>query len=351
MESKQREETKIPLEVLQGFGLLAEDEIIAYGEGIIQNTYAVKRSGQAVYILQRINTQVFKYPHKIAENWKLAMAHIRQHAAEYPFVAFKETNEGRPYVEDSLGSYWRLQDFIPNSCSFTTPSGPDMLRQAAAAFGKFAAVMTTANSDTFHHIIPDFHNLELRQNQFDLAVEAAGIKRKKQAGNLIRKLTNYRQITEIYKEAVQNMPLRILHMDAKMGNILFDCNSLEFKAIIDYDTLMPAYIFSDLGDLIRSMSCTADENEIDLTKVKVRKEYLDILFNTYLAEVNEFLNDAERKYIRFAGHILVYMQALRFLTDFLQNDVYYKIAYPEHNLNRADNQAKLLEELVLVMGI
>jgi thiamine kinase-like enzyme len=155
-------------------------------------------------------------------------------------------------------------------------------------------------------------------------------------------------IVVAYKNIVSEniLPQRIIHADTKINNILFDKTTLQPFCIIDYDTIMPGYYLSDLGDMIRTMVCTADENEMDKSKIVLRKDYYDAVIDGYVLSMQNVITKAELKYIHFAGIFMTYMQALRFITDYLNYDKYYSIEYAEHNFDRAQNQCALLQQLI-----
>ena len=174
----------------------------------------------------------------------------------------------------------------------------------------------------------------------------ADTSRIEQAALLIQRLKKFEWMSDWYAKNAPKMPMRLLHMDAKMGNILFDSSTRNFLAIVDFDTLMPGLIFSDIGDLVRSMACTADENETNPSNIQVRADVLAAIHESYTAPLKGLLTATEEKNMLFGGPLLVYIQALRFLTDFLNGNIYYKINYPQHNYARAMNQTVLLEKLL-----
>jgi hypothetical protein len=333
--------------VLNAYGLnLSDWNMTPFGDGNIQQTYALERSGEILFLLQCINTTVFENPRLIAENWSMAARHIAKKAPAYTMLRFIPTLSGEAFAIDAAKKTWRLLPFIPNSISYPVATDADMAREAATAFGSFAALLTDATIDAFHPVIPGFHDLLLRNEQYNKALQWADASRIEQAASLIQRLKKFEWMNGWYARNAPKMPLRLLHMDAKMGNILFDRRTRDFLAIVDFDTLMPGLIFSDIGDLVRSMACTADENETNPSNIQVRADVLAAIHESYAAPLEGLLTATEEKNMLFGGPLLVYIQALRFLTDFLNGNVYYKINYPQHNYMRAMNQTVLLEKLL-----
>jgi thiamine kinase-like enzyme len=194
--------------------------------------------------------------------------------------------------------------------------------------------------------IPDFHNLSLRYDQFLQAVQQAGKYRKKQAGELIAYLDDQKDIADIYKNIRQNpaFTLRVTHHDTKISNVLFDHQD-KGLCVIDLDTVMSGYFISDIGDMLRTYLCPVTEEEKDFSKILIRENFFISIVKGYLSEMQHELSAEEKKYFVYAGKFMIYMQALRFLTDYLDDDQYYGQKYEGHNLVRAGNQSVLLQKL------
>jgi thiamine kinase-like enzyme len=195
--------------------------------------------------------------------------------------------------------------------------------------------------------IPDFHNLDLRCKQFEDSLQKNNIERKEKAGELIAELKQRKQYDDFYNSLADSSdyPKRVMHHDAKVANILFSKTTGKVICPIDFDTTMPGYFFSDLGDMIRSMACSHDETSTDFENITIRKEFYDAIVDGYLSVMDKYLTALEKKNIHYAGIIIIYMQALRFMTDYLNGDIYYKTTYPEQNFDRAKNQLVLLQKL------
>ena len=333
--------------ILVAFGLDASNFTIEQSNnGLINQTFIVTHQTLSKrYILQQLNTAIFKNPIAISTNIKLALAAILAVDENYPVLKTNPTLTNEDYFIDADNNYWRLIDFIENTTTIDSISTVNQAFQTAYSFGKFTSLLQNVNTENFIPSIPDFHNLDLRFEQFKTAYAIADDERKSQAKDSIDYLLSRIEIISIFKniEKEKLIPKRIIHADTKISNILFDANSLEPKAVIDWDTIMPGYFISDLGDMIRTMVCEAGENETNPDNIVFRKDYYEAIISGYKDAIQ--LTENELNLLSYAGKFMTYMQALRFLTDYLNHDVYYNISYPEHNLNRAKNQTRLLQIL------
>jgi thiamine kinase-like enzyme len=219
--------------------------------------------------------------------------------------------------------------------------------QAAAQFGKFTNLLSGIDVLNLQTTIPNFHNLLLRYTQFENSLQKGNTKRISETKNEIDYLLAQNNIVEKYNKLIQNKILkkRVTHHDTKIGNVLFDKNDKAI-CVIDLDTLMPGYFISDLGDMMRTYLSPVSEEETDCTKIIIRKEYYDAIVDGYLSQMKDELTSEEQKHFHFAGECMIYMQALRFLTDYINDDVYYGAAYEKHNYNRAKNQIVLLQQFM-----
>jgi thiamine kinase-like enzyme len=314
--------------------------------GLINQTYLVSdKVSSKSFILQQLNTAIFKNPIAISENIKLASASILAVDEDYPVIKINQTINGEDYFIDDRNCYWRLIDFIGNTTTIESISNLEQSFQTAYSFGKFTSLLQNANTENFIPSIPDFHNLDLRFEQFKTAYANADEERKLKAKDCIDYLFSKIEILNAYRQIINGntIPKRIIHADTKISNILFDATSLKPKAVIDWDTIMPGYFISDLGDMIRTMVCEAGENETNLNAIIFRKDYYDSIISGYKDAIQ--LTENELNLLSYAGKFMTYMQALRFLTDYLNRDIYYNITYLEQNLDRAKNQCRLLQVL------
>lgn len=334
-----------PASVLPFFGLRASDySIERVGSGHINFTF--KLDGPSRYILQRVNKNVFRTPEVIAENLRIAADFLRRRSPGYLFLTAIPTTSGKEMAIDTEGFPWRLFPYIEHSVTRDFVTSPQEAKEAAAEFARLTRHLDGVAIGQFQETIPRFHDLRLRMNQFKEAEKSAG-KVVQTATKEIQQANAHAYLVERYERLVQegSLCLRLVHNDTKINNVLFDERTGKTVAVIDLDTLMPGYFIYDLGDMVRTFVSPVSEEERDLSKVVFREEIYDALLEGYLSEMGAVMTQAERKAIPFAGKMMTYIMALRFLADFLRGNTYYHITYPEQNLVRAANQLRLLEVL------
>lgn len=337
----------IPASVIKAYRQLQNTvRVEKLGNGLINTTWKIQ-CGEEAYILQKINHHVFRDPYIIENNLKQIAAFIHSHDADYQLPLPLKTLCGEELVFDTAHGYFRLFPFWEGSVTHTVLKTVQQAFEAARLFGKFAKKLNGLDPKLLGASIPDFHNLSLRYHQFMNAVDQADRNRKERASLLIHFLQEHACIVEAYESYVHagTMQLRVMHHDTKISNVLFDDED-HGLAVIDLDTVMPGYFISDLGDMIRTYTCAVNEEEAALDKITIRKDFFEAIIKGYLSEMKDVLSDAEKKLLVFAGEFMIYMQCLRFATDYLENDRYYGSSYSGHNLNRALNQMKLLQELI-----
>jgi len=298
------------------------------------------------FILQNINTKIFKDPFAIANNITLVASELRNHHPNYLFPAPIPTLNGEPMF-NWQDEYWRLLPFIANTNAFNTLSDPKQAYEAAKQFGKLTRLLNNFNADLLKPTIVGFHDLAWRYEQFITALGKADEKLKTNAAKQIEKATNLHYLLVFYQsyEGSDEFPNRVMHHDTKISNVLLNSVDYSGVCVIDLDTLMPGKFISDLGDMMRTYLCAFDENETDLSKINIRLPYFKATIQGYLSEMATILTATEKELILFSGKYIIYMQALRFLTDYLNGNSYYPINYPTQNLDRAKNQFKLLQEI------
>lgn len=322
-----------------------------YGDGHIHDTFLIKTYGVSPdYLLQKINHHVFPDVHSLMQNMIFVLQHLNTRVASgslfkrnnYLTVLFADTR--LPYLHYKE-KYWRLFEFIPESFTYQKPENTKQAYEAGKMTGWFqGAVNGMRNKLT--DIIPDFHNLDKRIEQFREACSLDPLKRL--AGINDELLFIQEQVKEIeaFTSQVKNgvFPLRITHNDTKFNNFLFDEDD-HCTCLIDLDTVMPGYAFYDFGDAIRILACSTDEDERDLAKVSFMKEYYEAFLRGYLEEAEAFLTEKELEWLPMAPVYMTLMIGLRFLTDFINGDIYFKTNYPEHNLVRARCQFEFLKKI------
>jgi Ser/Thr protein kinase RdoA (MazF antagonist) len=330
--------------VLEVFGFdPTKTDIKPLGEGLINHTY-ILQSGNNDFVLQKINTEVFKNPAAIAHNIKWVSDYLAAHNPGYYFVAPICSVHGNQ-MECIENGYYRVFPYVKDSHAKTVIQNEAQAYEAGYHFGLFTSVLNELNAADLQITIPDFHNLTLRYQQFCRALETGNVDRVAKSKDQIKFLQDHEWIADYYDTILSNpnFKLRATHHDTKISNLLFDTNDKGI-CVIDLDTLMPGYFISDLGDMFRTYLCAGSEEETDFEKICVRPSVYKAVVKGYLHGANDMLTKDEAGQIFYAGQFMIYMQALRFLTDFINNDVYYGAKYPLHNYNRACNQIKLLED-------
>lgn len=316
------------------------------GNGLINKTWRVRCPDRS-YILQRINDQVFRDPFIIENNLKKIAAYLGLYYPDYYLPLPLAATDGKTMLYKSGTGYFRLFDFLEGSVCNTIISNTKQAYEAARQFGGFTRRLSGLPVEQLGEPIPDFHNLKLRYQQFEKAVPQASPERLQKASLLVDFIKEHAYIFEQYNYLRKNgsMILRPMHHDTKISNILFDVRD-KGMAVIDLDTVMPGYFISDLGDMIRTFTCTVNEEEKSLEQVSVRHDFFHAIINGYLSEMRGILTESERTLILYAGEYMIYMQCIRFAADYLEEDRYYGAKYPDHNLHRAANQMKLLQEFI-----
>ena len=347
--------------VLSAYGLDIESlKIEPFGSGLINHTWRVTTPND-VYILQRINQAVFKKPEDIAANISLIANNLQVHYPDYLFVSPVKNTEGgdmvvvtdshlrnlQDFVNVEAIHYFRMFPFVKGSHSKDVVETPEQAYEAAAQFGKFTFLLRGCKIGQLKTTIPQFHDLSLRYKQFQDALENGNKQRIEEAAALIDIIKQNADIVAEFESIKTNsdFKLRVTHHDTKISNVLF--NGIDKGlCVIDLDTVMPGYFISDVGDMMRTYLSPVSEEEKDFSKIEVRDAFYKAIVKGYFNEMQNELSEVEKQYFFYAGKFMIYMQALRFLTDYLNNDVYYGEKYPKHNFNRATNQAVLLGKLI-----
>ncbi|MFT3979609.1 MAG: aminoglycoside phosphotransferase family protein [Ferruginibacter sp.] len=331
--------------VLKQFGLDADAvSIEPVTQGLINSTWKICAREQQ-YILQKINSSVFKHPEDIDTNISLIAGYLKQQHPGYLFTSPVAAGNSKTLVWQN-GEAFRLFPFIKNTHTISSVTTAGQAFEAAKQFAKFTASLHSFDIALLKVTLPDFHNLSLRYRQFEAACESGNKERIAKAGSLVSALKQRIDIVEKFEEIKTDpdFKLRVTHHDSKISNVLFDEND-KGLCVIDLDTVMPGYFISDVGDMMRTYLSAANEEEKDFEKIEVRKDIYHAIIEGYMNEMGNELTEKEKDYFLYAGLFLTYMQALRFLTDYLLDDVYYGAAYNNHNLVRAENQKVLLEKM------
>lgn len=333
--------------VLKEFGLTpSEVTITPIQQGLINHTWKVGLNGHA-FILQQVNNTVFQNPEDIAFNIEEISRYLKYQHPEYFFVSPVKTFDGNELVYKNEEGYFRVFPFVQGSHAVNVVEAPEQAYEGAKQFGKFTAVLSSFDCAKLKITIPHFHDLSLRYEQFEEALRKRNNNRLKESATLISQLKDWSNIVMEYEKikTLGDFKLRVTHHDSKINNVLFDENN-KGLCVIDLDTVMPGYFISDVGDMMRTYLCPASEEEKDFSKIVIRKEYYKAIVEGYMSEMRDKLTDTEKKYFFYSGKFSIYMQALRFLTDYLNDDKYYGAVYPEQNLVRATNQMILLQRFI-----
>lgn len=332
--------------ILQSFGLNPAQYVPElFGSGLIHATYIIRKNNEPEFILQKVNHQVFKKPEDVAHNIRIIGNFLKANRPDYLFTNPVPDTEGNDYVMDD-GHYFRLFPFIKGTHTLDTCDEPEQAYEAARQFGKFTSVLTDLRTDMLRYTIPGFHDLGYRYQQFNTALKEGSECRIADTKADASFLVERDSIVDRYKY-IQNDPYfkkRVTHHDTKINNVLFSAEN-KGVCVIDLDTVMPGFFISDLGDMIRTYVSPANEEEQNLDKIQIRKDFFKAILHGYNDEMGKHLSEKERLSFIYAGKFMIYMQALRFYTDHLNNDSYYGAKYENHNLVRARNQMRLLSEL------
>lgn len=319
--------------------------------GHINDTFLVKTDSDQKYILQRINHHVFKDVVGLVNNKVLISNHIR---SKFPTISdeefskknltFVKAKNADEYYHKQDGDFWNVMVFIDDSVTYEIAKNEEIAYEGGKLLGEFLNQTADFDNSQLIDVIPNFHDMSFRFKQHASAIQSAPIGRLQKAVKLIEvvsELKNEMLILQKLKKAGK-IPLRVTHNDSKISNSLFD---KENKGIcmIDTDTVMPGIIHYDFGDAIRTICNTALEDEKDLSKVEFNFEYYEAYKKGFLEKTEDSLTSIELEYLPLAAKTMIFINGLRFLTDYLNHDIYYKVKYPEHNLDRAKNQFKLIE--------
>lgn len=331
--------------VLDAFGISSKAVITPIGSGHIHQTFLVADKNK--FVLQRVNKNVFTKPEIIATNNRLASEYLSKYHPEYLFPAAVPAKNGFPLVYAEDGFPWRLYSMIENTITIDFVSSAQEAREAAIGFGKLTRYLDGIDCDLFKPTLDRFHDLGWRYEQFETELAVAGESVKQEVAGEIERTRHFQYLVTEYEALIKSGSLkqRITHNDTKINNILFDKVTREAVCVIDLDTLMPGYFIYDLGDLVRTCVSPVSEEERDVTKIAFRKEIYEALLSGYLSEMKITMSADELNAVPFAGKMMTYIMALRFLADFLRGNTYYHITYPDQNKVRARNQLHLLKIL------
>jgi len=322
-----------------------------YGSGHINDTWCVvcRRAGTQVRaILQRINRNIFTNPAALMDNVERVTRHLAEQAAGEPDAGRRAltlipAHHGRFWHVDAEGRPWRAYRFVEGASSFDAIESTDQAFQAARAFGRFQRQLASLPAPRLNEILPDFHHTPNRFAAFEHALAADTAGRAHLAQPEIEFALARRSLTRVLLDAT--LPERVTHNDAKLNNVLLDDATGEGLCVIDLDTVMPGLAPYDFGDMVRTATSAAEEDERDLSKVTMQFPMFEALARGYLSEAGGFLTKEEKQILAFSGKLITFEIGIRFLADFLAGDTYFKVHREGHNLDRCRTQFKLVESI------
>jgi hypothetical protein len=326
-----------------------------HGSGHINDTYLAiyDEGGRRVrYVHQRINHLVFKDPPRVMENIRRVTEHQRAKLAAAPPSARRAltclpASDGQPYWCDAEGNTWRTYTFIDNACSYDVVQSTRQAFVAARAFGDFQKMLADLPSPRLHETIPDFHNTPWRLRRLEEALAADRHRRaddcRAEIDHALARRSEARRLIDL--QAAGRIPERITHNDTKLNNVMLDERTGEDVCVIDLDTVMPGLTLYDFGDMVRTATMPVKEDEQDLSRVLMQWAMFEALAQGYLASAAAFLNADEKANLAFAGWLMTYEVGVRFLTDHLEGDTYFRISRPGQNLDRCRAQFALARDI------
>ncbi len=344
-------------EILSHFALQGEFvSFVPIGCGHINDTLSVTYTGQdgdRQYILQRINTHVFTKPDELMENVANVTAYLARilrekggDPARGTLTVFR-TKDGALYHRTDAGGCWRVYNYVDGTYTLESIRDPQDFQKSGEAFGRFQKLLADYPSDTLYETIPHFHDTASRFADFRKAVQADRVNRAQSAQPEIDFVLQREADTHVLVDLLARgeLPLRVTHNDTKLNNILFDNETKEGICVVDLDTVMPGLSLYDFGDSIRFGASTAAEDEQDLSKVHFSMELYRAYTRGYLCAAGDSLTAKEIEYLPFSAKLITLECGMRFLTDYLDGDAYFRVGYPEHNLVRCRTQFALVAEM------
>lgn len=325
--------------------------------GHINETYSATydQGGMRVrYIHQKINKGVFKNPVAVMKNVMRVTTHVRRRleAREARDITRRSlivipTRDGQPIYRSQDGEFWRTFVFVEGVQTYEAVQSPEQAFQAGRAFGEFQSMLVDLPGERLNETIPDFHNTRKRFTALQQAIQKDRFNRAKDAQPEIEFALRHEPIVDVILKGMAKgmIPERVTHNDTKFNNVMLDAVTGEAKCVVDLDTVMPGCALYDFGDMVRTTTSPTLEDERDLAKVKMLMPIFRELAKGYLATAGEFLTGAEKSLMAFSGKLITFEIGIRFLTDFLSGDTYFRIHRPDHNLDRCRTQFKLVESI------
>lgn len=328
-----------------------------YGSGHINDTFAVAyrcNGRETHYIHQRINHHVFRQPEQLMENVQRVTLHIQKKIDnDVELSRFQKsltlvpTREGKVIFTDPEGNYWRTYEFIEGAQTYDSVQSARQAYEASRAFGQFQYLVSDLAQPRLHETIPNFHNGRKRFQDLLDAVEKNPLGREQSALPEIEFALHHEDIVHVFPPLVESgaIPERITHNDCKFNNVMLDDGTGKAVCVVDLDTVMPGLVHYDFGDMIRTTTSPTAEDERNLSRIHMHMDMFQALLEGYLDSAGAFLTEAEKEYLPFAGKYITFLIGLRFLTDYLLGDVYFKVHREGHNLDRCRTQFQLIRSM------
>ena len=328
-----------------------------YGSGHINDTYLltfeIAEMGTIKVILQRMNKNIFTKPIELMENILNVTSYLRKKIIENGGNPDRETLnvirtvDNMPYFVDSEGEYWRSYKFITDATSYDQVESPEDFYQSAVAFGNFQRLLVEYPAETLHETIEGFHDTKARFQVFKKAVEDDVCGRAASVQKEIQFVLEHEHLANVFADLLEKkeIPLRVTHNDTKLNNIMIDNKTRKGICVIDLDTVMPGLAMNDFGDSIRFGASTATEDEQDLSKVSCDMELFDLYAKGFIEGCGGKLTEKEIDLMPTGAMVMTFECGMRFLTDYLQGDTYFKIHRENHNLDRCRTQFKLVKDM------
>lgn len=322
--------------------------VTPFGRGHINDTFRIKTDAEE-YLLQKINHHVFKQVEQLMENMSSVTNYLAQQidSADYETLELINTKDDKPFLRDEAGEFWRVYIFKSHLHAYEFPNNLNQVYEGAKAFGRFLWYLRDFPIKKLHYTIPRFHEVKFRLEQLRQALNLDLVNRKAQVLRWVEYifyLSDQMQTVERLG-AKGKIPLRVTHNDCKFNNALLDAKD-KGRCIIDLDTVMPGYVHYDFGDGIRTTASTAEEDEADLGLIDLDRARFASFTAGYLEVTRDLLTDIEIKYLGMSGALLAYLMGVRFLTDYINGDQYYKIDFEHQNLQRAQAQLTLTQVML-----
>ncbi len=341
------------LNIIKSFRICGEiREAIPYGNGHINSTYKIiteeKNGKRHKYILQTINTNVFKKPLQVMENIENVTEYLSKKVSDpREVLTLIRALNGSTYHFDAEGNCWRVFKFVTHSICLDRPDTTEDFYQCAVAFGNFQRLLTDFPADTLYETIPDFHNTPKRYEDFLRTVAEDKHSRAEAVKSEIEFVNSRKDFYSLLLDnyACGKLPLRVSHNDTKINNVMLDSTTRKALCVIDLDTIMPGFSVTDFGDAIRFGASTASEDEKDLSKVNLDMEMFEIFTKGFLEGCGGKLPDEEIMLLPEGSKMMTIECGMRFLTDYLDGDTYFKTSYSTQNLDRCRTQLKLVADM------